>query len=474
MDNFSWSKELWVLSLHFRNSHQSEPGWIGHVLNLAVKLAAQGLPVPWLGFLADLWKLISIDEAFARPEIIDPTLASHPSFVDYQDLVIARCIQDAGIIRVRRAVASRSVERKTGALLFLLESWHDSGLPLGVPVSVGSIAILTGELPRREASAKEITEKNGWPDELVQAVKSFSQGFRKLPASIDLGVVDVVEKGLDIVDHAPRIQLRQIAAAKNRLNSVINKLTSHLSKLESDVSTSEFDSGNVPLGGYSSISTRGRLESLLPSQLAWLDISIGQSNYFCLKHRRQELLYYSRSENSLYKRMRHIVFLLDKSLDEGRTKYRNLPCQSLTLMMAGLLCLWEQMKSIFCSEGITLTLVFMDTGYELENEKKLLELLFSSEIVAGKVRTDRFEVGRIPSWLKKTKSEPGLIQVALFVGKQWVQPENDETFGYPGIILKDQDLVSMDGWIPGQPNIPVWPDAWAANIRHLVEILAAY
>ena len=132
------------------------------------------------------------------------------------------------------------------------------------------------------------------------------------------------------------------------------------------------------------------------------------------------------------------------------------------------------MKSIFCSEGITLTLVFMDTGHELENEKKILELLFSSEIDAGKVRTDRLAVDRIPSWLKKTKSEPGLIQVALFVGKKWVLPENDETFGYPGIILKDQDLVSMDGWTTGQPNIPVWPDAWAANIRHLVEILAAY
>ena len=323
----------------FRGGHHAESGWLEPVLKTGVKLAAAGYPVPWLGLLGDLWNLIGSEDSLTRQSYMHPELASHPTFLDYQDVVLARFHQDAGFCRIRRALSGRPVDRKIDALIFILESWTDLGVCLGIPVPTGLMVSLAADCCRLAENSREMIEKEGWPHELINLVKSFTSGFRNLSFVLNLGVAGVIEKGLDIAERAPRIQLRQIASAQADLDEVISKRTLRQTETFRHLLSTEIGNGLVPLGGYSSISTRGRLESLLPSQIAWLDLPVGEANYFQVKYQRQELLYYSRSENLLFKSSRNIIFMIDKSLKGSRTKNPKLPFQSMTLLLATFLCL---------------------------------------------------------------------------------------------------------------------------------------
>lgn len=438
---------------------------------MSKKLSASGLPLPWFGLLADLWDFICLNECFGSQNCLPQGLAGHPSFIEYQDYFFARLPQDAGLCRIRRSVASRSVDRKLDALLFLLESWSESGISLGVCASGGLLAKLNAHSSRLEESGKEIIEKTGWPQALTEAVKIFCRGFRKIAAPVNLAVAEISERGLDIIEQSPRVQLRQIATAQIILFDKIRKDSFQLKKPFRSISSNQKCAGSVPLGGYSALATHGCLENLLPSQLAWLDISFGHFNFFDLKKARQELLYYKRSDNCVLVNCRHIIILLDKTLEDGRAKHRDLPCQALTLLIAGLLCLWEQLKQTILTEELKLTLLFIDCDHAMDAEKRLLALMFASEIDSGKIKIDAMNSKEIPYWLNKRTEDAGHTQIVRAVGNNAEKDVDDETSGIPGIILKGIELLSADGRSNRHNNAPVWPDQWAATIGHLAEVL---
>src|SRR5205823_679693 len=108
-----------------------------------------------------------------------------------------------------------------------------------------------------------------------------------------------------------------------------------------DVPTRLLDESTYPVGGFASLSTRGSMESLLQSQLAYMEkIDVidpltlpspppggGEGNGYSLalseeegrvrapdlfdaKYLRDELLYYSRDENEFLRRRRTFAFML--------------------------------------------------------------------------------------------------------------------------------------------------------------------
>ena len=60
--------------------------------------------------------------------------------------------------------------------------------------------------------------------------------------------------------------------------------------------TRALDEDTYPVGGFTSISTRGSIESLLHSQLAYMETD-ERPDLFDIKFLRDELLYYARDEN---------------------------------------------------------------------------------------------------------------------------------------------------------------------------------
>lgn len=468
----SWDRDTWLCSIHFRSCLQEERGWGDPVAKLAINLAAAGLSVPWLGLLADLWSFISNDRIHFVNNSLFTNLAYHPIFLNYQDYVLARWIRDPGMDQLRRSVAGRSNSRKIAALMLLLESWADHGIPMGVPVSVGTLATLTGELYRLEVSTSDRDSLENWPVPLTQAINEFCQGFRSISGPVDLGSAELIDRGLEGVEKAPRIHLRQIIFAQQKMRECLRSLELWPGAGSPRSRANDSISGPIPLGGYNTLATSGRWESLLPSQLAGLDVAVGPWTYFDIKHFRNELLYYGRADNPLSNRRRNVAFLLDRSLSEGRTKNRNLPSQSLTLLMASLLFLWELINQGLPGVDLRLTFVFVGCSHDLVSEKRLLEMVVQSDLAEGRVRLEQVETPGLPGWLDTFENTNGHTSVVSVTGSQSRPHGECVSAEKPGIILKGGNLLSRDGWTTGRHDLPPWPDQWAAIIGHLAETLA--
>ena len=78
-----------------------------------------------------------------------------------------------------------------------------------------------------------------------------------------------------------------------------------------EVPTRVLDEDTYPVGGFTSLSTKGTVESLLQSQLAYMEREPElRPDLFDVKYVRDELYYYSRDENQFLRRRRTFVFCL--------------------------------------------------------------------------------------------------------------------------------------------------------------------
>src|SRR5262249_20230502 len=126
-----------------------------------------------------------------------------------------------------------------------------------------------------------------------------------------LGPEDVfeLEHGTALAAFSQRVGLRQVlqAAAEFEAEGAPERPRVHARR--HDVATRILDEDTYPVGGFSSISTRGSIESLLHSQLAYME-SGERPDLFDIKFVRDELLYYARDENQFFRRRRTFVFAL--------------------------------------------------------------------------------------------------------------------------------------------------------------------
>jgi hypothetical protein len=157
------------------------------------------------------------------------------------------------------------------------------------------------------------------------------------------------------------------------------------------------DEDQYPVGGYSSISTRGSIESLLHSQLAYMENE--SPDLFDLKFVRDELFYYSRDENQFLRRRRSFVFAFHPSLTEARFKDPELPTQRIVLALSAVLTLVRRLTEWLSTDSLRFEVVFVQPGAKrwanreeeqqalkqtpLAHEAELLSLLLREPIERG-------------------------------------------------------------------------------------------
>jgi hypothetical protein len=152
------------------------------------------------------------------------------------------------------------------------------------------------------------------------------------------------------------------------------------------------DEDTYPVGGFASISTRGSVESLLHSQLAFMEAgAAGRPDLFDSKFVRGELLYYSRDENQFLRRRRGFVIVLTPDLVRARFKDTDLPAQRIVLALGLLVALVRTLTTWLAADALRFEFVFVGDGESppLAPEQALLELIFRKAIANGTVRLTR-------------------------------------------------------------------------------------
>jgi hypothetical protein len=126
-----------------------------------------------------------------------------------------------------------------------------------------------------------------------------------------------------------------------------------------EVPTRVADEDRYPVGGYASIASKGSIESLLHSQLAYMEPE--SPDLFDMKFVRDELFYYSRDENQFLRRRRTFVFALFPDLTAARFKDPELPYQRIVAVLALVLSLARRLTEWLSTDALRLEIVFVRT-----------------------------------------------------------------------------------------------------------------
>jgi hypothetical protein len=151
------------------------------------------------------------------------------------------------------------------------------------------------------------------------------------------------------------------------------------------VPTRVHDEDQYPVGGYTSIATKGSIESLLQSQLAYIEDASDEPDLFDVKFARDELFYYSRDENQFLRRRRAFVFVLQPDLLALRFKDAELPCQRIVLLQSMILAIVERLTEWLHADALRFEVLFVQEGDKkpLSEEATLMKLLLREPLERG-------------------------------------------------------------------------------------------
>src|SRR4051794_36271504 len=303
----------------------------------ALEVAAGGQPLPPVGFVADLGHVLLGSDRDARPH---RDAAGQPGLPGglartYEDLVLGKVYADWTVERAGDALRRYQGRDRARGVAFVVNQFRERAGFGGVLLSPAVLKALL------DAPADEILSR-GWDSLgrgvqplLVELYEGLIAAARRTAEVLGPEDVFELEHGTALHDLGQRLALRQVLQAANGLEAALPKHRVKPLARRMEVPTRILDEDTYPVGGFTSISTRGSVESLLHSQLAYMEPEDAERpDLFDIKFLRDELLYYSRDENQFLRRRRTFVFVLGPDLIATRFKDSDLPYQRGVLMLA--------------------------------------------------------------------------------------------------------------------------------------------
>jgi len=371
------------------------PATVRAALDWAMEVAAAGHPLPPVGFIADVGHIALGADADHRVKE-----ASHapgwPAGLarQYEDHVLGKLYSDHLFERAGDALKKLPEKDRVRGLAYIVRTIRDAGRFPGVHLAP---AVIRG-LQRQEAPDVWLATQERGPnprlvsmyERMVAAARRSSQFLErehveKLEAGLAFG--DSLEVAWDQLEDATRaflVDLPEPRRARQRDLAIPTKLHDH---------------DQYPVGGYSSISTKGSVESLLHSQLAYIEDRGDHPDLFDVKFARDELFYYSRDENQFLRRRRAFAFLLHSDLKEARFKDPELKYQRI-IMLLGLVHAvvrwYKERLGRDSGDAYSLRFEILFVGDEevapLADELRLCELQ-----LRGRLKPEEYAVERVKS-----------------------------------------------------------------------------
>jgi hypothetical protein len=441
----------------------------------SLEVVSAGQPLPPVGFVADLghaalgadWEAGAGRETVAVPGLPPGLMRT------YEDHVLGKLYADGTFARAAdalRGYGGEGQERDRGrGLAFVLGAFRARADFGGVDFSPGVLkALLEG--PPQEALAQgwDSLSREGLHPVLEELYTSLIAAARRTAEVLAPEDLFELEHGTALAEFGERLALRQVLQAAARLEATLPPQPLRPLAGRREVPTRVLDEDTYPVGGFSSLSTRGSVESLLHSQLAFMERD-ARPDLFDVKFLRDELLYYARDENQFLRRRRTFVFALHPDLVHTRVKDPDLPYQRGVLLLALLLAAVRKLSEWLSTEALVFELLFLEAeGEPLARERGLLEMIFREQIENGTVVV---RTGFPPGQLAKECAARGRRSLchALAVATQ------DRPFEAADTVVT---RLALDGPCPSlgaAGEEPAYPegeeafDVWAAALRELLQ-----
>jgi len=365
-------------------------------------LGADHLP---LGLTHDLGFLLLRGEAvrmYSSRHLGDWTREERVQRLRYEDSLLGRWLLDEGIKTASLIIRALPEKLREAALIHAIDLILTKPL-LALELPEGNTALL-----RREGAGwLEPISDLPWEMELDPAWKKFAG--ESLERCIEpLKGSPLRERDLWELEHfaelpseSARLALRQLHALKESVGSISRARAIQMERRAEIPSTNE-ESGEFPAGGFNALSTRGRMENLVRSEIAYVDAPLGELPFdlFDLRFLLGELLYYTRDESPLLDAQRNFTFLIDRP-STFRQKQPEFPAQDLLLLEGFLLALKADLESIFGPSALKMLWIWRCVDVEDEGvaqeEMRLLSLSLSAELAHRRLRLELLREEEFPA-----------------------------------------------------------------------------
>lgn len=358
-----------------------------------------------LDLVHDLGMLLTDGRAF--PFASSRDLAEWPEDeraerLSYEDRVLGRWVLDPSVGDAHVAIAALTGELRPRALA------HAISLALGTAaraadVSAGNPAVLrsswrealalAGAWPAKYGAWEEPPVDPGWRDwALEQRAKILARlGDGRLFSPEDLWEISHLA---ELPSESTRLALRELHAAAAAIGGVGPGVAMLVRRKAQEVAVEEQDASHYPAGGFDALSTRGRFENLVRSEVAYVDEGreeLGEIDLFDVRFAQGELLFYTRDESPLFDQRRRVTLVIDRPAEQ-RHKHPELDAQTLVLVDAAALRLQADMVQVFGPSGAEMHLRWRTVGAAdveaADEEARLMALTLADDLAHRRVTLD--------------------------------------------------------------------------------------
>jgi hypothetical protein len=388
----------------------------------------------------------------------------------YEDHVLGKFYTDWTFARAADALRRYQGRDRARGLAFVLEQFRERAGFTGVHLSPAVIKGLLEDHPYEVlAQGWELLSYGGLPPLLAELYEGLIQATRRMAEVLGPEDVFELEHGTALAELGERLALRQVVQAADCLDAALPRHRIRPRLQRQQVPTRVLDEDTYPVGGFSSLSTRGSLESLLHSQLAFMEKD-ERTDLFDIKFLRDELLYYARDENQFLRRRRTFVFTLFPDLVQTRFKDVTLPWQRGVLLLGLLTAAVRKLCDWLSTDALSFVFVFLqEKGIDsLAPERALLETVLREPIADGTVEIKSLALPVLAVKECAHRARRSLCHcLAISAGGQGLHAEDT-------VVMR----LKLDGPCPALAvcnETPVCPEAdeplegWNAALRQLLE-----
>lgn len=368
-------------------------------LGWAMEVAVSGRLLPPVGFVADVGHIAfgADTQHWAKEAVHVPGWPVNLGR-QYEDHVLGKLQADWAFERASDALRRFQGKDRAKGLAYVVNQLRERAVAqvpqlkskearLGVHLPPAVIRSLLNANPDEVLGQAWDGLMRDGPSPLLQTLYvELVSSWRRLAEVLGPEDVLALEQRTALADMGQYVAHRQILQTTARIEALLPARPVRPLVGRREVLTRILDEDQYPVGGYTSIATKGSVESLLHSQLAYIEPPPSDGpDLFDLKYARDELFYYSRDENQFLRRRRAFTFVLFPDLVSAKFKDSELPCQRIVMIQSAVLVLIRKLLEWLSADAIRFDVLFVRDGDRkpLAEEAVLLELFLGEPIKRG-------------------------------------------------------------------------------------------
>jgi hypothetical protein len=361
-----------------------QPNSVRQILQWLLEASSEGYPCCPPGFMADVAAIAIGGAGGQRTESPLPPSWPEAVLMCYDDQVVSRLFADRSLERAGDALRRLSGRDQARGLAFVCDRIRERAGCGGAALTPGAIKSLLNESPDTVVGESWAAFDAVGPDPVL--IAQYEEWVRQIRMAPDaLGAEDVfeLESGMALAELGQRTAVRQVVRLAADLCESLPQFPPRQRADTRIVPTPQADEDAYPVGGFSSLSNRGSLESLLQSQLAFMERDPSdRPDLFDVKFLRDELLYYARDENQFYRRRRAFRIVFQPDLVAARWKDPDSPYQRIILTLAAVVAAIRKVVEWLATDALRFELQFPD-DQSLAAERDILTKVLRVETETG-------------------------------------------------------------------------------------------